>query len=264
MEIYLKEIRKFQPLSKWEEKELIKKAKAGDKVAYNDLIKCNLKFVISVAKKYQNQGLDLDELVAEGNIGLIKAYEKFDIKKDVKFITYAVWWIRQSILNAIHENAKTIRLPINRISNLTKISKLKAELEQEMGREVDIDELAATIDDPDILEDIKYHYTVIDIDKEYTENNQDLNNVLEDKLAPSPALDLELVLDELNEIFKELTPREQHIICKYYGIKNTRAFTLKEIGGDHNLTRERIRQIKEKVLQKLRKKSIKEKLVEYL
>ena len=248
---YLKEIRKFAPLTKEEEKELFKKAKSGDRKAYELIIESNLRFVVSVAKKYQNQGIDLEELIAEGNIGLMRAYERFDVNKNYKFITYAVWWIRQAILTSIHENSKLIRLPLNKITNITKANKLKEQIEQEFARPLGYSELALYIDDPEILDDLKYNHVTINLDQPQTDNDQDLNSILPD-IDAFIIGHLEVFEDELNDILRSYTKREQDIIKMYFGIGHIRAYTLKEIGIDLGLTRERIRQIKEKVIAQLR------------
>lgn len=265
MDSYLKEIRKFKPLSKAEEYDLFVLAKEHDnKAAYEKLITSNLRFVVSVAKKYQNQGLDLEELIEEGNLGLVKAFYKFDITRNVKFITYAVWWIKQSIINAIHENSKTIRLPLNKIVNLTKAARLKYELEQELVRPIDMSEMQEYIDDPEILEDLKYSYTQIDLDKPRTDNERNLNCILEDEGVANPEEAVELVIDELQEVLKGFTHREREIIYMYFGIGRVRNYTLKEIGIDMGLTRERIRQIKEKALERLKDSKHAERLRSYL
>lgn len=263
IDYYLKTIRKFVPLTKEEEKVLFKKAKAGDREAYNEIIESNLRFVVSVAKKYQNLGILLEDLISEGNMGLVKAYEKFDVDRNYKFITYAVWWIKQSILNAIHEHSNQVRLPLNKINNITKSAKLRDNFEQGEARSLSIEELAEYIDDPDILNDLKYQSQIIDLDKPQVDGEKDLNNIITDK-SYCIDTDLEFVQDELVEILKDFTPREREILYMYYGINQVRPYTLKEIGYDMGLTRERIRQIKEKVIDKLKKKKLADRLREYL
>tara|TARA_B100001113_G_C21097486_1_gene617191 strand:- start:526 stop:1323 length:798 start_codon:yes stop_codon:yes gene_type:complete len=256
MKRYLNEIKDFKPLTVEEEREIMLKAKNGNNGAYNKLMNSNLKFVVSVAKKYQKQGLELEDLIAEGNLGLCKAFKKFDMNRNVKFITYAVWWIRQAILNAIHEHAKTIRLPLNKIINITKSRKAEEKFVQKKGRLPDMFELAHELDDPRILEDLKHSYTLIALDEPHTDDGKDLYNIIpaqDDVLDEAGKRDE--FLGELKEALKDFTEREKEIIYMYYGINHVRPYTLKEIGIDMGLTRERIRQIKEKILTKLRKQN---------
>ena len=248
---YLRNIRKYVPMSKKEEKEWFQKAKAGDKKAFEHIICSNLRFVVSVAKKYQHQGLDLEDLIAEGNIGLLKAYEKFDPDRNYKFITYAGWWIRQTILLAIKENSRNIKIPLNKICNITKYSKLKEQLEQEFARPLCFSELEEYIDDPNILNDIKHEYIQIEIDKPNTDNEKNLTEILANT-DDNVLKNIEICKDEIDLIFSNFTKKEKEIIYMYFGIEQIRPYTLNEIGIDMGLTRERIRQIKEKILEKLR------------
>ena len=253
MDAYLKEIKKFPPFTKEEERIILEKAKAGDKKAYNELINRNLRFVVSVAKQYQHQGLSLEDLIQEGNIGLLTAFEKFNLDHDVKFITYAVWWIKQSILKAIHDNSKVIKLPLNVIIEISKIQKLKNELEQEYGRSLNNEELAEFAEQEEVADILKYNYSILDLDEPVTEDEKNLKNIVPDPSYVDNALLMENIKDELNYILLEFSDREREILMMYFGIDQFRPYTLKEIGVDWNLTRERVRQIKEKALEKLRK-----------
>ena len=263
LDSYLKTIRKYVPMTKEEEKDFFKKAKGGDRRAYEKIIESNLRFVVSVAKKYQNQGLELEDLIAERNVGLIKAYEKFDFTKNFKFITYAVWWIRQAIIMAIHENSKLIRLPNNKINSITKANKLMDRVEQEIEQHSTYEAFAEYLDNPELTDDLKYHYKMLNLNNSYSDSEKELGEIIAD---PNSNIDImiELVQDELEDILTEFTPRERDIIYMYFGIDLIRAYSLKEIGIDMGLTRERIRQIKEKVLEKLREKHRADRLRDYI
>lgn len=265
MQRYFKEIHNFQPLEKPQEREMFLKARDGDRTAFNKLINANLRFVVSVAKKYQRQGLTLEELIAEGNVGLLKAYERFDISRNLKFITYGVWWIRQSIISAIHEHAKLIRLPSNKIVNVTKIAKAREFLTQKLGRTPHEDEIIDHLGSPAIYNDHAFSYTIIALEEPHTENEGNLHNVIPAEMSYPEKRSLEKQFKyELDLVLKEFTEREKKILYMYYGINHVRPYTLKEIGIDIGLTRERIRQIKEKVLGKLRKKHRADKLRTYI
>ena len=253
---YLEYIRRFEPLTKENEAQLLLKAKEGSKSAYETIINCNLRFVVSVAKKYQNKGIPLEDLISEGNKGLVKAYHKFDTERNVKFITYAVWWIRQNIMNCIHDNAQLIRLPWNKIVNISKLTKLTDDLRKEHGREINLEELKGMVDEDEyhgLFDDYKYKYTVIDIDKPQTANKKTLQEILPSDVTEK-AVKKQEFRDEVEALLTDLDPREQEILKMYHGIGYTRSYTLKEIGIDLGLTRERIRQIKEAVFIKIRKK----------
>lgn len=257
----------YNPLSKKEELSLFLKARSGDDRAKDKLINSNLKFVVSIAKKYQNQGLTLEELIADGNHGLMKAFGKFDVGRDVKFITYAVWWIRQSIINSIHENAKLIRLPLNKITNVTKLAKTKERLEQKLGRVPTNDELLDELGSnyATILRDSIYNYTVIALDEPHADSGTTLDNVIPaEPSSQEAAIEAEVLKQELESVLTDFTKRERDILYMYYGIEQVRPYTLKEIGVDMGLTRERIRQIKEKALIKLRRKHRADRLRQYV
>jgi len=260
---YLASIGDAEPLPKKREREVLKSAKRGNALNYELLMRSNLKFVITVAKRYQGQGLDLEDLIAEGNFGLVKAFNKFDIERNVKFITYGVWWIRQTILNAIHENAKLIRLPINKLTNVAKTNKAMEILSEKLGRAPSVAEISEYLENPDIVKDMKFNYSYVYLDAPQTDDGKNLNNVIKNPNSSPGEYELEF-RKELNDIIKDFPEREKTIIEMYYGIGYVRNYTLKEIGEKYSLTRERIRQIKEKVIAKLRLKHRQEKLRIYL
>lgn len=265
---YFKQLKDQEKLGKKEEKKLLKSAKNGNNKDKEKLLSSHLKFVIMIAKQYQNQGLTLEELIAEGNLGLVKAYNKFDISKPNNFITYAVWWIRQSIMNSIHENSKLIRLPVNKITSITKLSHIKKNLENQLGRETTDEELREHLKTKNLeklVEDVKFSYSYVPLDAPQTANEKNLNEVI---AAPMNGIQIDYNVDqfkqELELILKEFTKRERQIIYMYYGIEHPRTYTLEEIGVDLGLTRERIRQIKEKILHKLQTTRLKTRLRPFL
>lgn len=252
LDTYFKELDKFQPLERENEREVIFKALSGDRKAYNQIINCNLKFVVSIAKAYQGQGILLEDLISEGNLGLIKALERFDLKRNVKFISYAVWWIRQSILNAIHENAKSIRIPLNKISNVTKIDKARDILAEQLGRNPSMNELEIFLENPEILQDEQYSYIMLDLDKPHTDNDKSLEGIIPTEFIEDSEVIRQEFIIELNQAIKGFPERDKKIIKMYYGIGYQRAYTLKDIGDEMSLTRERIRQIKKRAIDKLK------------
>jgi len=256
---YFQEISKIDLLTAEEEIDLATLIKTGDKVAQEKLIKANLRFVVSVAKQFQNQGLSLSDLINEGNIGLIKAAQKFDVTRGFKFISYAVWWVRQGIMQAIADQQRVVRLPLNRISLLTKISKASKVLEQEYERKPSTEELAhyleLTMDEVSFTQ--KTSGRQLSIDAPLTSSNDSNNSLLDvfpdnTNTLPDKELMQESLRSEVEYILANLTEREAEVIKLSYGIGFEKSATLEEIGEHFNLTRERIRQIKEKGLSKLR------------
>ena len=257
LDLYLKEIGETPLLKPEEEVELAKRIKEGDQEALEKLTKANLRFVVSVAKQYQNQGLSLADLINEGNIGLIKAAKRFDEKRGFKFISYAVWWIRQSILQALAEQSRIVRLPLNRVGTLHKIGKAASELEQEYGRAPSTDEIAEELDMTieEINDTLQISNSHLSLDQPFTEGESNsLKDVLEDERAQSPdePVMYESLKEEIERVLSTLTEREAEVITLYFGINRERALTLEEIGERFGLTRERVRQIKEKAIKRLR------------
>jgi len=266
---YLQEIGKVDLLTPDEEIELAKKIKNGDQRALDQLVKANLRFVVSVAKQYQNQGLSLGDLINEGNLGLIKAAKRFDETRGFKFISYGVWWIRQSILQALAEQSRIVRLPLNRVGQLNKISKAYSNLEQEYEREPSATELAKELDMDltDVSDTLKISARHVSMDAPFaTGDDNRLLDVLSNDSQPSP--DASLMSDSLkNEIeraLSTLTEREAEVIKLYFGLNKEHSLTLEEIGEKFNLTRERVRQIKEKAIRRLRHASRSKNLRAYL
>ena len=254
---YLQEIGDENLLSAEEEVALAKRIKRGDQRALERLTRANLRFVVSVAKQYQNRGLSLGDLINEGNLGLIKAAKRFDETKGFKFISYAVWWIRQAILQALAEQSRIVRLPLNRVGALHKIGKAFNGLEQEFGRQPSAMEIADELDMTahEVLDTLKISSRHLSLDAPFNDDNENrLLDILEDEMQPSP--DEELMNDSLREEVKKalntLTPREAEVISLYFGIGRDYPLTLEEIGGRFGLTRERVRQIKEKAIRRLR------------
>ena len=253
---YLQEIGHEELLSVEEEVELAQRIKKGDRQALEKLTKANLRFVVSVAKQYQNQGLSLADLINEGNVGLIKAAEKFDETRGFKFISYAVWWIRQAILQAIADQSRIVRLPLNQAGAVNKINRALSKFEQENERRPNIDELSETIDLP--MEKIgeamsaNTHHISVDAPFAEGEDNSLLDIMVNDD---SPMADIQLVKEslqaEINSALRALSERERKVVEAFFGI-NQPEMTLEEIGEKYGLTRERVRQIKEKAIRRLR------------
>ena len=266
---YFKEIGNEEPLSPEEEVEVVRKVKKGDTEALDKLLKANLRFVVSVAKKYQGHNLSLGDLINEGNIGLIKAAKRFDETKGFKFISYAVWWIRQTILQAISEHSRLIRLPLNIVGDINKISKVSAQFTKDFEREPTAKELTDIMESEDIKKSTlkQYNNRTMSIDAPIDNNNKNtLKDIIptEESYSPQKTQYDKSFKQELNHALNTLDPREKEILKLYYGIGRERPSTLEEIGDSFNLTRERIRQIKERALRKLRHISRISQLQKYL
>ena len=254
---YLQEIGKVDLLTPEDEIQLAIRIRKGDRSAFEQLTKANLRFVVSVAKQYQNQGLSLGDLINEGNLGLIKAAKRFDETRGFKFISYAVWWIRQSILQALAEQSRIVRLPLNRVGALNKIGKAYSILEQEFERAPSSAELAKELqmDVSEVSDALKISSRHVSMDAPFTqgEENRLLDVIENDELpAPDHFLMSESLKVEINRILSNLSDREAEVIKLYFGLNKEHSLTLEEIGEKFNLTRERVRQIKEKAIRRLR------------
>ncbi len=254
---YLQEIGKVDLITADEEVELAQRIKAGDQIALEKLTKANLRFVVSVAKQYQNQGLTLPDLINEGNLGLIKAAQRFDETRGFKFISYAVWWIRQSILQALAEQSRIVRLPLNKIGSINKIDKTYAFLEQSHERPPSAEEIAKELDMTinDVKESMKNSGRHVSMDAPLVEGeDSNLYDVLRSGESPNPDKELlhESLRTEIERALETLTPREADVIRLYFGLGNQHPMTLEEIGETFDLTRERVRQIKEKAIRRLK------------
>jgi len=270
LEKYLQEIGKVDLLTPEEEVELAQRIKQGDQLALEKLTKANLRFVVSVAKQYQNQGLSLSDLINEGNLGLIKAAQRFDETRGFKFISYAVWWIRQSILQALAEQSRIVRLPLNKVGSLNKINKAFSELEQEYEREPSSEELAEMLEIP--TEEVETTLGVaarhVSMDAPFVEGEDNsLLDVLENGGTPGTDTSLaygESLSREINRSLGTLTDRQCDVIKLYFGIGVEHPMSLEDIGEKFGLTRERVRQIKDKAINKLRSKTRSKLLKHYL
>ena len=266
---YLQEIGKVDLITAEEEVELAQKIKAGNQFALEKLTKANLRFVVSVAKQYQNQGLTLPDLINEGNLGLIKAAQRFDETRGFKFISYAVWWIRQSILQALAEQSRIVRLPLNKIGSINKINKTYAFLEQAHERAPSAEEIAKELDMTisDVKESLKNSGRHVSMDAPLVEGeDSNLYDVLNSGESPNPDKLLlhESLRTEIERALETLTPREADVIRLYFGLGSHHAMTLEEIGETFDLTRERVRQIKEKAIRRLKHTSRSKILKTYL
>jgi RNA polymerase primary sigma factor len=254
---YLQEIGKVDLISAEMEVELAKRIREGDQIALEKLTKANLRFVVSVAKQYQNNGLTLGDLINEGNLGLIKAAKRFDEKRGFKFISYAVWWIRQSIMQALAEQSRIVRLPLNRVGSLNKISKTFSALEQKFQREPSTEEIAEVIGITieEVQSDLKVSGRHISMDAPFVQGEENsLMDVLTDSNEPTPdsVLMSDSLTTEVQRALSTLTTRESEVLGLYFGLNNGESMTLEEIGEKFHLTRERVRQIKEKATRRLR------------
>lgn len=268
---YLQEIGRVDMVTADEEVELARRIREGDKAALERLTKANLRFVVSVSKQYQNQGLSLPDLINEGNMGLIKAAERFDETRGFKFISYAVWWIRQSILQALAEQARIVRLPLNKIGTINRINRAFSELEQKYERPPTADELAEYLDCSvnDIRQSLANSGRHVSMDAQLVEGDESsssLYDVLANDSLPTPeeGLAVESLRKDIERSLSTLTSREGDVVRMYYGLNGKAPLTLEEIGERFDLTRERVRQIKEKAIRRLRHTSRSKMLKTYL
>jgi RNA polymerase primary sigma factor len=266
---YLNEISKVPMIDAQEEVELARRIREGDQVALEKLVNANLRFVVSVSKQYQNQGLTLGDLINEGNLGLIKAAKRFDETRGFKFISYAVWWIRQSILQALADQSRIVRLPLNKVGSIGRIGNAAAELEQKFEREPTAEEIAEALDIPviEVENAMRTSGRHLSIDAPLTEGEDNtLLGVLDNNDEPNPDLHLinESLQKEISRVINTLSEKERDVLKYYYGLDGGPAHTLEDISEKVGLTRERVRQIKEKALRRLRKSSKSKILKSYL
>ena len=268
---YLQEIGKVDLITAEEEASLAQKIKAGDTTALEKLTKANLRFVVSVSKQYQNQGLSLPDLINEGNVGLIKAASRFDETRGFKFISYAVWWIRQSILQALAEQSRIVRLPLNKIGAINKINKTFSKLEQQYEREPTAEEISLLLDmtETEVKESMKNSGRHVSMDAPLSASDDQTNSMLdvmqnEDGASPEVRLLDESLRKEIERSLKTLKQREADVVRFYFGLGGEQALTLEEIGEKLELTRERVRQIKEKAIRRLRHTTRSKQLQSYL
>lgn len=267
--MYLKEIGKVPLLSPDEEIELAKKIELGDEAAKKKLAEANLRLVVSIAKRYVGRGMQLLDLIQEGNLGLIKAVEKFDYRKGYKFSTYATWWIRQAITRAIADQARTIRIPVHMVETINRLVRTQRQLVQKLGREATPEELARELDMPvdRVREIMKISQDPVSLETPIgEEEDSHLGDFIQDDNVPVPAdaAAFTLLKEQLEEVLGTLTEREQKVLTLRFGLEDGRARTLEEVGKEFNVTRERIRQIEAKALRKLRHPSRSRKLKDYL
>ena len=266
---YLQEIGKVELITADEEVELAQRIRQGDRIALEKLTKANLRFVVSVSKQYQNQGLSLPDLINEGNLGLIKAAQRFDETRGFKFISYAVWWIRQSILQALAEQSRIMRLPLNKIGSINKINKTYAKLEQEFEREPNAEEIAEVLDltEAEVKESMKNAGRHVSMDAPLVQDeDNNMYDVLKSDEVVTPETELlyESLRKEIDRAISTLTQREADVVRLYFGLNGSHPMTLEEIGEKFDLTRERVRQIKEKAIRRLKHTSRSKILKSYL
>ncbi|PID81373.1 RNA polymerase subunit sigma [bacterium DOLZORAL124_64_63] len=265
---YLQTIGKHDLLTREEEFELARRIREGDKQALDKLVNSNLRFVVSVAKKFLNQGLSYMDLIAEGNIGLITAAKRFDERREFRFISYAVWWIRQAIQKAIAEQTNTVRLPINRSQQAQRMKKISQRMEQKLQRKVDQTEVAdeMSLDIRKMNQIMAASKPLISLDQPLYEDDVTLADTLSDpdELTPDQGFVVEELEHELSEAMADLTDREKDIVTRYYGLGTAETASLETIGQDINLSRERVRQIRNQALSKMRQRGRGERLVDYL
>jgi RNA polymerase primary sigma factor len=253
---YLQEIGKVDLISPEEEVSLARRIKSGDSDALSKLVKANLRFVVSVAKQYQNQGMSLPDLINEGNLGLMKAAQRFDETRGFKFISYAVWWIRQAILQSLAEQARIVRLPVNKIGSINRINRAFSRLEQEYEREPSSQEIADMLEmaSDEVKDSLKTNGRTVSMDAPISsEEDNNMYDVLQSVDTPSPDKNLinESLAYEIERALSTLSPRESKVLKLYFGINMKHPFTLEEIGEELALTRERVRQIKEKAIKRI-------------
>ncbi len=266
---YLQEIGRVDLITAEEEVKLAQRIKQGDQMALEKLAKANLRFVVSVSKQYQNQGLTLPDLINEGNLGLIKAAQRFDETRGFKFISYAVWWIRQSILQALAEQSRIVRLPLNKIGSINKINKAFAALEQDLGRAPNHEEIAERLDISlnEVKESMKNAGRHVSMDAPLIQDEDtNMYDVIRENDTPTPETGLiyDSLRKEISRAISTLTPRESDVVRLYFGLDNAHPMTLEEIGEKFDLTRERVRQIKEKAIRRLKHTSRSKILKTYL
>ncbi len=267
--MYLAEIGRFEPLAPEKEVDLAIRIQKGDERAMKELVEANLRFVVSVAKKYQGNGLSLADIINEGNMGLIKAAKRFDHTRGFKFISYAVWWIRQSILQALAEQSRLIRLPLNRVGTITKITRVAEKLESEVERQPKGNEIGSQLEmtGDEVLMAMQYSRRHSSLNSPFQEGeNSSLLDIIEDGEAEEPEANImmESMSEEVSGALDTLSERERTVLEMYFGISRDSAMTLNEIGEEFDLTRERVRQIKEKAIQRLRHRSRAKSLRRYL
>ena len=268
---YLLDVSRIPLIDSDEEVELIKRIKNGDQVAFDKLINSNLRFVVSVAKQYQNQGLSLSDLINEGNIGLIKAARRFDETRGFKFISYGVWWIRQSILQALADNSRLIRLPLNKVGALTKVNNAVQLLEQRLQREPSVEELSTFLEIPEaqVAQSLRSRKRPVSMDAPLQSDGIDggtMYDVLQNDSSPSPdsPIIVKSLKDELYSSLGILSDREVTVLSQFYGLFGEAPKSLEDIGHNISLTKERVRQIRESALVKLKKKRYKDPLANYI